>query len=363
MKVLLFGKYDGNEITEAPIKVGRELLNNLVSKGIKADYICYYQDGKKYTIHQKLFGRIKEANNVYRLGVLQQLIKIIFDKPDVIHFNTPAAFYIPILFLCKAFKIPTIYTVHWLIRYHYTNYRNVKGYQMYRIFCIEKLLFTYCSKLLFLSEKEKLLASKLYNINENKTAGIDNGIKLYQLNKLATEKNEKIKILFVGGIERREKGFSLIQEIAKYYDDKIVINVANYYEQVAIDNISNINYYKPLNEYELREKMVENDLIIVPSKYDPFNIVLLEAISCGLPFIVSDRVGFVERFPVEFKEWVVRYNNVKDYISKIDKIIKMNDNDLIVLQKKEIAFAQKYTWDKIADKYIKYYEEQVTKNE
>jgi glycosyltransferase involved in cell wall biosynthesis len=45
------------------------------------------------------------------------------------------------------------------------------------------------------------------------------------------------------------------------------------------------------NQTELPEIYRSSDLMVLPSEYEPFGVVVNEAMLCGCPVIVSDRVG------------------------------------------------------------------------
>jgi len=46
-----------------------------------------------------------------------------------------------------------------------------------------------------------------------------------------------------------------------------------------------------VNQSALPEAYTASDIVVVPSSYEPFGLVVNEAMLCGCPVVVSDRVG------------------------------------------------------------------------
>src|SRR5207248_580451 len=46
-----------------------------------------------------------------------------------------------------------------------------------------------------------------------------------------------------------------------------------------------------VNQSQLPETYRAADILVLPSEYEPFGLVVNEAMACGLPAIVSDQVG------------------------------------------------------------------------
>jgi hypothetical protein len=57
MKVMFFGNYEKGEVLLAPTIVAKAIFNNFSKLNHSAIYICYFQDGSKYSRFQKLFGK------------------------------------------------------------------------------------------------------------------------------------------------------------------------------------------------------------------------------------------------------------------------------------------------------------------
>jgi glycosyltransferase involved in cell wall biosynthesis len=91
-----------------------------------------------------------------------------------------------------------------------------------------------------------------------------------------------------------------------------------------------------------------SDLLLLPSYYDPFSLVVLEAMSCGAVPIVTSSVGASEIIDQGRNGFIV--NDGKDLAEKISMLMK---SDLENLRKEAIITANKYSWLNIAKFLIK----------
>jgi glycosyltransferase involved in cell wall biosynthesis len=102
------------------------------------------------------------------------------------------------------------------------------------------------------------------------------------------------------------------------------------------------------------EEMCKFDIFILPSYFETFGRVFFEAMSVGLPIIYAKNTG-IHGYCKEMEEALsVNHNDVTDIADKLRLLIQNDD-----LRKKigtnGRKLMQKYTWDKIADKFHELY--------
>lgn len=152
----------------------------------------------------------------------------------------------------------------------------------------------------FCDEKARNLIREKYNIQPDElvlgTVGRlckqKNQIFLLELFKKLYKTNNKIKLILVGeGKDRR-----IIEKWVK--KNNFSKNV------LIVGHKSNVNDY--LSAF---------DVFVLPSRFEGFGIVLLEAISSGLPCVCSKQVAFpegvgkVKRLPLKRNKWVEYFKN------------------------------------------------------
>lgn len=163
-------------------------------------------------------------------------------------------------------------------------------------------------KIITISELEKEIAVKTFNILPDKIVVIPNGVDLYRFNpstrdnmnsikdSLGINKNSKI-ILFTGNNFKRKGLETVIKALAR------IKKIPNLYLLIAgKDKIGHFN--KLSQELGVSEKVkflgyvseMEkiygiSDIFAFPSQYDSFASVVLEAMACGVPVITTKTTG------------------------------------------------------------------------
>jgi glycosyltransferase involved in cell wall biosynthesis len=143
---------------------------------------------------------------------------------------------------------------------------------------------------------------------------------------------------------------------------------------VIVGPIQDREYFEKLNkiirEYKLSDKVVftgfvreEEKLILydiskiffLPSIYEPFGIVILEAFARGKPVIAVNSDG--PRFLIKQGEngFLVKYEDVESTAKYIRLLLK-NKKLYRKISRNNIKKAKQFTWNKIAEKIIKVYE-------
>ncbi|VVB95982.1 D-inositol-3-phosphate glycosyltransferase [uncultured archaeon] len=98
------------------------------------------------------------------------------------------------------------------------------------------------------------------------------------------------------------------------------------------------------------------DIFVFPTKYEAFGIQTLEAMSCGLP-VINSKIGAGELITdghdgIHFED----PNNVEEIADKIEMLL-IDDKTRNNLGKNARKTAMKYSWDSIASRTMKIYEE------
>ncbi len=80
----------------------------------------------------------------------------------------------------------------------------------------------------------------------------------------------------------------------------------------------NIKYFKFKNELELNKIYMQNNILILPSRYDGWGVVIIEAMARGMAIISSDKVGASKEYikhNYNGRIFNLKMNNLKNQIS------------------------------------------------
>jgi len=144
----------------------------------------------------------------------------------------------------------------------------------------------------------------------------------------STKKYEK-KFLYVGRLSEEKNLFSII-DVFKKIDDASLEIVGNgpLKEQIKkeIENSQNIMLIQHINNSEIHNKYLENDIFILPSKKEPWGLVVEEALYYGLPVIASSQVGSKDDMIVQFDSGKVFDINDKNSLVEVVDFFLIEEN-------------------------------------
>lgn len=279
-------------------------------------------------------------------------------KPDVIHVG-----HIWILSsLAAKYNIPVVITAHGTdiighqrsTRFHeYTNNAVLK-----------------CKKIISISDDNNSLVLKNFPASKDKLVQIKNGYDEKVFYKSDYKKSEVLKelgiqkkydkIVCYAGKMTKIKGVDILLKAACYYEKPNVLtllagNGELFYELKELSNdlgLKNVVFLGNLNHETLRKLYNISDVSLVPSRFEAFGLVAVEALACGTPVIASSVGGLpgIVNKEVGFITKVDDYVMLSKYVNKIINKETSFNSDLIA----KYAY-DNYAQSSLIDKLINIY--------
>ena len=97
------------------------------------------------------------------------------------------------------------------------------------------------------------------------------------------------------------------------------------------------------------------DCFVLPSAWEGFGMVLVEAMSCELPVITTDAGGCAEIVPD--KRFVVPVNNSEKLAQCMENMMKLDADDLNALKESNLKYSDRFSLEKIANQWESIYNE------
>lgn len=136
-------------------------------------------------------------------------------------------------------------------------------------------------------------------------------------------KSRKLKVLFVGGLSQR-KGISYLFEACQNFKQSIELTVVGNTTGVdcpALDQaLLNCNWIPSLPHSEILKLMKSMDVLVFPSLFEGFGLVITEAMSQGTPVITTDRTIGPDIITHNKNGWIVEAGSsdaIKDCLQTI----------------------------------------------
>jgi glycosyltransferase involved in cell wall biosynthesis len=223
---------------------------------------------------------------------------------------------------------------------------------------IQNRIFFGADRIICVSDYEIELITKELKIPRKKIVKIPNGIDIKKFKNISKVKREHdFQILSVGRIEKYKRVqwiLHAVKGLTKKFPDKdihlVVVGKGPYKEDLlslckdlGLENY--ITFKENLNYDELLKEFSKCDVFVLPSAFEIFGIVVLEALALNKPIIIS-RDGAL---PELFGEYGFVINSIKQLEESLITLI--NDGNKV-----KVDFDLKnYTWDSVTSKILKLY--------
>lgn len=126
--------------------------------------------------------------------------------------------------------------------------------------------------------------------------------------------------------------------------------------QVDVESVSDIVELAGfLNDGDLRTLIHRAGCVVIPSLYEPFGIVALEALAAGAPLIVARTGGLAELVAGTHAGVTFEPGNPDDLADVIEQVLSNDELATILVANARDVVGRKYAWDAIARATIEVY--------
>ncbi|MGO4109163.1 glycosyltransferase family 4 protein [Paenibacillus sp. YAF4_2] len=267
-----------------------------------------------------------------------------------------------------------IHFVHsaWLAsRYHpYQEGKNFRSFYQYIYTRLNRSLERYAMKrtstIVAVSDQVKQELVDKADISAEQISVIRNGVDLQEFYPRLVEREtlrlseDTVYAMFAGDIRSSRKNLdTVLKALAEVPDVHLLVvgwTEGSSYPQMAADlgikdRVHFLGYRK-----DMAELMSAADLFVYPSRYEPFALVLLEAMAAGLPIIASRNCGAVELLNEEAAVILDDPDDSKALAEAI-RSCAFNRNRLKQMGEQAARIARSHSWKDMARHYSRLIEE------
>jgi len=170
---------------------------------------------------------------------------------------------------------------------------------------------------------------------------------------ITSNANQPLKILFVGSIGLR-KGVPYILDAIKQLDAKVSLTFIGSIEGNHPDIVKKVNkhtWYPSLPHAQVLEQMRQHDVLVFPSLFEGFGLVILEALSQGLPVITTPNTGGTHVIDEGENGFIVPIRSSAAIAEKLS-VLNHDRTLLAQMRKNALSKAAIYSWDRYRNQLV-----------
>lgn len=192
------------------------------------------------------------------------------------------------------------------------------------------------------------LLKKIYPKDKDKFIAVGGGLST-EFEKLNIVKNNNKKILFCG-FDYLRKGGDLVEEAFKILKEKYDEDAELVLAGPEINNhIDGVKYTGKINKKELSKIFNECSVFCMPSRFEAYGLVFLEAQCYGLPIVAIDDYEMHYFVKDGVNGYLIKNYNAEELAVALHKALNNEEMKNRTISNTK-AFQQEHTWDVVAKK-------------
>jgi len=177
---------------------------------------------------------------------------------------------------------------------------------------------------------------------------------VYKDRKYPNPHNRKLKLLFVGGLSQR-KGIANVLEAADFLNNYVTLTIVGHKAAegcIPLDQgLERHTWIPSLPHDKILDVMRNHDILVFPSLFEGYGLVITEAMSQGTPVIATDRTCAPDLIVDNETGWMVEAGNTNSLIKKLENIIAQPDC-IEKIGKAAMSFAETLPMAMYGDKMV-----------
>lgn len=218
----------------------------------------------------------------------------------------------------------------------------------------QKKVYENCKGIFTMSHWLKKHLVEYSGIPQEKVHYVGAGINLDK-NKIKKLEKNKNKILFVGRDFYRKGGDLVVEafNLLKQEHNNVELYIAgpSHTPKELEGNPEGVTFLGDITYDKLCEYFNICDIFCMPSRFEPFGLVYIEALVFGMPCIANNDFAMKEIIKDGINGYLLNDENIIDLKEKMWKLLNDDDIKKNVIDNRE-RYIQEYSWDNVAKKMI-----------
>lgn len=345
MKICLIGEYSYSPwVGSATQKIQVNLLKNWSSGDQEILFFEKLPTRNKIVAYLSKLSFKRSGHVIYvNGGMVRLMILILRKRVDVLHLMVVRRHYLLLYILKCVTKIKFVTTIHDTLFLRNTKKEILSWHNA----IVKTLSLKWTDVALVFNEKDKkLIESKFHK----ECTVIRNGVNmsLYEPGRSARQNNV---ITFAGGLGKTHKGLEFLQNALSLVNQSYHFEICGENSAGVVDK----HYVGELAETSFIKQLQKSRIVVVPSRYDSFSMVGLEAMACGVPLIITEGCGLSSYLENGNGCFVVPYGDVTLLTTCISTLLS-NEQLRKKMGKEALTIARRFSWESVLIDYSKLYD-------
>jgi len=356
-------------------RVAGDLAKEMVKMGLNVDVICpiherrvcSFEIEKGLTIHH-----IPELNKKYSKKMLREIVTYLSDKidfKDIDIFHDNGGFF-KILYPLEKYLINVLKDIPYILQFQ-IQWRPILFAEQITNETIathveeQRNLAKRANHVIFISQEEKQEGLRTLLIDESKISIVPNAIPLDRFPypsrpKYNFDSNVPV-IAMAGRLSSREKGIDIGLEVLADVSKEVNFQLMLIGNMIDINTIPEILRKRIFTtgwiySEEMAQALSSADILLIPSRYEAFGLIALEAMAVGTGVIAASTGGLKDIIKHEKTGLLAETNNIKDNLRK--QVLRfLKDTNLLkcCIENGLLSVKEKFTIPIIAKKILDIY--------
>lgn len=240
----------------------------------------------------------------------------------------------------------------------FSNYQSVSEKKLYKRNSYQKKIYDNSSGIFTMS---KWLADSLIyfsGIDKNKVHHVGGGINI-DPSKIANYSKSNNKILFVGRDFQRKAGYQVYEAfkiLLEKYDKNAELYIVGPSVNPFKDAVENVKFVGDIPSDELVKYFNMCDIFCMPSYFEAYGLVFIEALAFGLPVFGRNKFAMKEFIDDGYNGYLIEEDNYDEWALKIFDLLnnqKIKEN----VKSQQEKYIHDYSWDTVAGRIKKIIDE------
>jgi glycosyltransferase involved in cell wall biosynthesis len=187
--------------------------------------------------------------------------------------------------------------------------------------------------------KRAVTDTRHFRPQESAAKPVSGPLQMLFVGRLAPEKNLTLVLHALSGLRNNGEGQRLVFSIVGYGPQEQELK--DLVERLGLNKV--VRFEGAMKQSELPQRYGRADLFILPSKYEPWGLVALEAMLCGIPAMVSSQCGCARDLVSEATGWIFSPFDLPALVERLESVSQMTRAELLSMGKAASRAGSSYT--------------------